>query len=108
MPQACSNISQHAFHPDYAAISSITTLDSRLRDEAYQIVVSRRVYGMVEEWTEGVSLDKPTLKGSIVPAIPKGAATFGFLAAPRRFFRTCVCAGTDAWYRWVGTHRTLT
>ena len=40
---------------EYAAIGSVTNLASRLCDEAKanQIVVSRRVYGMVEQWVEG-------------------------------------------------------
>ena len=40
---------------EYAAIGSVTNLASRLCDEAKanQIVVSRRVYGMVEPWVEG-------------------------------------------------------
>src|SRR5207245_7371160 len=44
---------------EYAAIGSVTNLASRLCDEAKanQIVVSRRVYGMVEPWVEGRPID---------------------------------------------------
>jgi class 3 adenylate cyclase len=54
MPHACSSISRLAFHPEYAAIGSVTNLASRLCDEAKagQIVVSRGVYGMVEQWSK--------------------------------------------------------
>jgi class 3 adenylate cyclase/HAMP domain-containing protein len=50
---------------EYAAIGSVTNLASRLCDEAKagQIVVSRRVYGMVEPWVEGRPLDDLRLKG---------------------------------------------
>ena len=50
---------------EYAAIGSVTNLASRLCDEAKagQIVVSRRVYGMVEPWVEGQPLDDLHLKG---------------------------------------------
>jgi class 3 adenylate cyclase/HAMP domain-containing protein len=50
---------------EYAAIGSVTNLASRLCDEAEanQIVVSRRVYGMVEKWVEGRPLDDLHLKG---------------------------------------------
>jgi class 3 adenylate cyclase/HAMP domain-containing protein len=50
---------------EYAAIGSVTNLASRLCDEAKanQIVVSRRVYGMVEKWVEGAPLDDLHLKG---------------------------------------------
>jgi class 3 adenylate cyclase/HAMP domain-containing protein len=50
---------------EYAAIGSVTNLASRLCDEAKanQIVVSRRVYGMVEPWVEGRPLDDLSLKG---------------------------------------------
>ena len=50
---------------EYAAIGSVTNLASRLCDEAKanQIVVSRRVYGMVEPWVEGRPLDDLHLKG---------------------------------------------
>jgi class 3 adenylate cyclase/HAMP domain-containing protein len=50
---------------EYAAIGSVTNLASRLCDEAKagQIVVSRRVYGMVEPWVEGKPLDDLHLKG---------------------------------------------
>jgi class 3 adenylate cyclase len=50
---------------EYAAIGSVTNLASRLCDEAKanQIVVSRRVYGMVEPWVEGHAIDDLHLKG---------------------------------------------
>ena len=50
---------------EYAAIGSVTNLASRLCDEAKanQIVVSRRVYGMVEPWVEGRPIDDLHLKG---------------------------------------------
>jgi class 3 adenylate cyclase len=50
---------------EYAAIGSVTNLASRLCDEAKanQIVVSRRVYGMVEQWVEGRPLDDLHRKG---------------------------------------------
>ena len=50
---------------EYAAIGSVTNLASRLCDEAKanQIVVSRRVFGMVEPWAEGKELDELHLKG---------------------------------------------
>ncbi|MFB9263918.1 adenylate/guanylate cyclase domain-containing protein [Bradyrhizobium erythrophlei] len=50
---------------EYAAIGSVTNLASRLCDEAKanQIVVSRRVYGMVEPFVEGRAIDDLILKG---------------------------------------------
>jgi class 3 adenylate cyclase len=50
---------------EYAAIGSVTNLASRLCSEAQpnQIVVSRRVYGMVEQWVEGKPIDDLNLKG---------------------------------------------
>ena len=50
---------------EYAAIGSVTNLASRLCDEARanQIVVSRRVYGMVEPFVEGRPIDDLNLKG---------------------------------------------
>lgn len=56
---------------EYAAIGSVTNLASRLCDEARagQIVVSRRVYGMVEEWVEGRPIDDLTLKGFNHPVL---------------------------------------
>jgi len=50
---------------EYAAIGSVTNLASRLCDEAKanQIVVSRRVYGMVEPWVVGKPIDDLNLKG---------------------------------------------
>jgi class 3 adenylate cyclase/HAMP domain-containing protein len=56
---------------EYAAIGSVTNLASRLCDEAKanQIVVSRRVYGMVERWVEGRPLDDLNLKGFNHPVL---------------------------------------
>src|ERR1700722_13229143 len=56
---------------EYAAIGSVTNLASRLCDEAKanQIVVSRRVYGMVEAVAEGNSLDALSLKGFNPPVL---------------------------------------
>src|SRR6478672_5751530 len=50
---------------EYAAIGSVTNLASRLCDEAKanQIVVSRRVYGMVEHRVVGRPIDDLNLKG---------------------------------------------
>ncbi|MHC2433967.1 adenylate/guanylate cyclase domain-containing protein [Bradyrhizobium sp. USDA 4451] len=50
---------------EYAAIGSVTNLASRLCGEAKagQIVVSRRVYGMVEPYVEGRAIDDLVLKG---------------------------------------------
>jgi class 3 adenylate cyclase/HAMP domain-containing protein len=50
---------------EYAAIGSVTNLASRLCDEARagQIVVSQRVFGMVEPFAEGRQLEDLTLKG---------------------------------------------
>jgi class 3 adenylate cyclase/HAMP domain-containing protein len=50
---------------EYAAIGSVTNLASRLCDEAKanQIVVSRRVYGMVEPFVDAAPLDDLHLKG---------------------------------------------
>jgi class 3 adenylate cyclase/HAMP domain-containing protein len=56
---------------EYAAIGSVTNLASRLCDEAEadQIVVSRRVYGMVEQWVEARPLDDLVLKGFNHPVL---------------------------------------
>ena len=58
---------------EYAAIGSVTNLASRLCDEAKagQIVVSQRVYGVVEQWTEAKPIEPLTLKGFArpVPAV---------------------------------------
>jgi class 3 adenylate cyclase/HAMP domain-containing protein len=56
---------------EYAAIGSVTNLASRLCDEAKagQIVVARRVYGMVEPWVEGKPLDDLILKGFNHPVL---------------------------------------
>src|SRR5438045_5902887 len=56
---------------EYAAIGSVTNLASRLSDEAKanQIVVSRRVYGMVEQWVEGGPIDDLNLKGFNHPVL---------------------------------------
>ena len=56
---------------EYAAIGSVTNLASRLCSEAKpnQIVVSRRVYGMVEPWVEGNPIDDLNLKGFNHPVL---------------------------------------
>lgn len=56
---------------EYAAIGSVTNLASRLCDEAKagQVVVSRRVYGMVEPWVDAVPLDDLHLKGFNHPVL---------------------------------------
>ncbi|MFK4511418.1 HAMP domain-containing protein [Bradyrhizobium daqingense] len=56
---------------EYAAIGSVTNLASRLCGEAKagQVVVSRRVYGMVEPWVEARSLDDLQLKGFNHPVL---------------------------------------
>jgi class 3 adenylate cyclase/HAMP domain-containing protein len=56
---------------EYAAIGSVTNLASRLCDEAKagQIVVARRVYGMVEPWVEAAPLDDLHLKGFNHPVL---------------------------------------
>jgi class 3 adenylate cyclase/HAMP domain-containing protein len=56
---------------EYAAIGSVTNLASRLCDEAKanQIVVARRVYGMVEPWVEARPLDDLVLKGFNHPVL---------------------------------------
>jgi class 3 adenylate cyclase/HAMP domain-containing protein len=56
---------------EYAAIGSVTNLASRLCDEAEanQIVVSRRVYGMVEQWVDAKPLDDLVLKGFNHPVL---------------------------------------
>jgi len=56
---------------EYAAIGSVTNLASRLCDEAKanQIVVSRRVYGMVEKWVDMAPLDDLNLKGFNHPVL---------------------------------------
>ena len=56
---------------EYAAIGSVTNLASRLCDEAKagQIVVSQRVYGMVEAVAEGASLGELNLKGFNHPVL---------------------------------------
>jgi class 3 adenylate cyclase len=56
---------------EYAAIGSVTNLASRLCDEAKanQIVASRRVYGVVEQWTEARPIDDLTLKGFNHPVL---------------------------------------
>ncbi len=50
---------------EYAAIGSVTNLASRLCGEAKpnQIVVSRRVYGIVEPWVDGRAIDDLVVKG---------------------------------------------
>jgi class 3 adenylate cyclase/HAMP domain-containing protein len=56
---------------EYAAIGSVTNLASRLCDEAKanQIVVSRRVFGMVEPLVEARALDDLVLKGFNHPVL---------------------------------------
>ncbi|WP_234686148.1 adenylate/guanylate cyclase domain-containing protein [Bradyrhizobium monzae] len=56
---------------EYAAIGSVTNLASRLCSEAKsnQIVVSRRVYGMVEQSVEARALDDLQLKGFNHPVL---------------------------------------
>ncbi|MCA1458945.1 HAMP domain-containing protein [Bradyrhizobium sp. BRP22] len=56
---------------EYAAIGSVTNLASRLCAEAKagQIVVSRRVYGMVEKLVEGRPIDDLQLKGFNHPVL---------------------------------------
>jgi class 3 adenylate cyclase/HAMP domain-containing protein len=56
---------------EYAAIGSVTNLASRLCDEAKanQIVVSRRVYGMVEQWVDAAPIDDLHLKGFNHPVL---------------------------------------
>jgi class 3 adenylate cyclase/HAMP domain-containing protein len=56
---------------EYAAIGSVTNLASRLCGEAKagQIVVSRRVYGMVEPYVEGRAIDDLVLKGFNHPVL---------------------------------------
>ncbi|MGW1418973.1 adenylate/guanylate cyclase domain-containing protein [Bradyrhizobium manausense] len=56
---------------EYAAIGSVTNLASRLCSEAQanQIVVSRRVYGMVEPFVEARALDDLQLKGFNHPVL---------------------------------------
>jgi class 3 adenylate cyclase len=56
---------------EYAAIGSVTNLASRLCGEAKagQIVVSRRVFGIVEPFVEGRPLDDMQLKGFNQPIL---------------------------------------
>jgi class 3 adenylate cyclase/HAMP domain-containing protein len=56
---------------EYAAIGSVTNLASRLCDEAKagQIVVSRRVFGMVERCVDAAPLDDLHLKGFNHPVL---------------------------------------
>jgi class 3 adenylate cyclase/HAMP domain-containing protein len=56
---------------EYAAIGSVTNLASRLCGEAKagQIVVSRRVYGMVEQWVDAAPMDDLQLKGFNHPVL---------------------------------------
>jgi class 3 adenylate cyclase len=56
---------------EYAAIGSVTNLASRLCDEAKagQVVVARRVYGIVEPWVEARPLDDLQLKGFNHPVL---------------------------------------
>jgi len=56
---------------EYAAIGSVTNLASRLCDEAKagQVVVSRRVFGMVEPWVDALPIDDLHLKGFNRPVL---------------------------------------
>jgi adenylate cyclase len=56
---------------DYAAIGTVTNLASRLCDEARgsQILISQRIYSVVEELVEAEVLDQLTLKGFSKPVI---------------------------------------
>lgn len=56
---------------EYAAIGSVTNLASRLCDaaKAGQVVVSRRVYGTVEQWVDAVPIDDLHLKGFNHPVL---------------------------------------
>ncbi len=56
---------------EYAAIGSVTNLASRLCDEAKagQVVVSRRVYGVVEHNVDAAPLDDLHLKGFNHPVL---------------------------------------
>ncbi|HWX62740.1 adenylate/guanylate cyclase domain-containing protein [Bradyrhizobium sp.] len=56
---------------EYAAIGSVTNLASRLCDEARagQVVVSRRVFGMVEAHVDAAPLDDLVLKGFNHPVL---------------------------------------
>ncbi len=56
---------------EYAAIGSVTNLASRLCDEAKadQVVASRRVYGMVEQWVDAAPIDDLVLKGFNHPVL---------------------------------------
>jgi class 3 adenylate cyclase/HAMP domain-containing protein len=68
---------------EYAAIGSVTNLASRLCGEAKanQIVVSRRVYGMVEPYVEGRPIDDLTVKGFNHPIL--AAEILGWKGEPR-------------------------
>src|SRR5256886_9104865 len=63
---------------EYAAIGSVTNLASRLCDEAKagQVVVSRRVFGMVEPFVESRSLDELNLKGFNHPILAAEIVTW--------------------------------
>src|ERR1700744_301534 len=56
---------------EYSPVGSGPTLASRLCDEAKanQIVVSRRVYGVVEPWVDAAPLDDLVLKGFNHPVL---------------------------------------
>jgi len=64
MPYAFSNIPRLAFHPDYAAIGSVTTL-AALRPSQDRPDRGQQ-FGMVEPWIEGNSFEALHLKGSII------------------------------------------
>lgn len=54
---------------DYGAIGTVTNLASRLCDEAHpgQILVSQRVYAMVEDLVDGEPMGDLSLKGLLKP-----------------------------------------
>jgi class 3 adenylate cyclase len=54
---------------DYAAVGSVTNLASRLCDEAKagQILISQRVFGLVEPWIEAAPIGELNLKGFLRP-----------------------------------------
>jgi class 3 adenylate cyclase/HAMP domain-containing protein len=56
---------------EYAAIGSVTNLASRLCDEAKagQVVVARRVFGIVEQWVDANPIDDLHLKGFNHPVL---------------------------------------
>ena len=70
--RGCEIAGEHdCVHAGYAAIGRVTNGASRRCDEAKagHIVVSRRVFGMVEPWVEGNSLEELNLKGFNHPVL---------------------------------------